>query len=157
MPRVLVLALALLLPAAVAFVPGRAPLAPRAARGRELEMIGLFNNKASGTKKGIVITVASKGQPPMEIQADGSGVNLRRALQSKGVEVYGIRGKLNNCGGGGVCGMCAVDVVEGMENLNPRSKNEELRLQGKPKTWRLSCSTKVTGPVTVVNKPGGAF
>ncbi|XP_020095334.1 photosynthetic NDH subunit of subcomplex B 3, chloroplastic-like [Ananas comosus] len=50
---------------------------------------------------------------------------------------------LSNCGGGGTCGTCIVEVVEGKEFLSPRTDKEKEILKKKPKTWRLACQTAV--------------
>ncbi len=62
-------------------------------------------------------------------------------------DVYTIKGKLTNCGGGGVCGQCTVKVLSGMENLTPPSKNEQKVLAEKKKGdgFRLGCAAKMTG------------
>jgi ferredoxin len=58
-----------------------------------------------------------------------------------------------NCGGYGQCGTCIVEIVEGMENLSPKTDFEQRRLQKKPESYRLACQTIVNGPVSVKTKP----
>uniref|UniRef100_A0A0R0FV95 2Fe-2S ferredoxin-type domain-containing protein n=1 Tax=Glycine max TaxID=3847 RepID=A0A0R0FV95_SOYBN len=53
---------------------------------------------------------------------------------------------LLNCGGGGTCGTCMVEVLEGKELLNPRTDKEKEILKKKPKNWRLACQTIVGKP-----------
>nr|GEW64542.1 photosynthetic NDH subunit of subcomplex B 3, chloroplastic [Tanacetum cinerariifolium] len=48
-----------------------------------------------------------------------------------------------NCGGGGSCGTCIVEVVEGQELLNERTNTELKYLKKKPESWRLACQTIV--------------
>ncbi|WP_035985902.1 2Fe-2S iron-sulfur cluster-binding protein [Leptolyngbya sp. KIOST-1] len=85
------------------------------------------------------------------IVADGS--NLRfKALENR-IDLYTFGGKLMNCGGYGQCGTCVVDVVEGGENLSPRTQVEERKLKKWPASCRLACQTTVQGPVSVVTKP----
>ncbi|MEQ8958780.1 MAG: 2Fe-2S iron-sulfur cluster-binding protein [Coleofasciculus sp. C2-GNP5-27] len=85
------------------------------------------------------------------IAADGA--NLReKALQNK-IDLYTFKGKLMNCGGYGQCGTCVVEVVEGMENLSPRTEVEQRKLKKKPESYRLACQTLVNGPVSVKTKP----
>lgn len=85
------------------------------------------------------------------IAADGA--NLReKALQNK-IDLYTFKGKLMNCGGYGQCGTCIVEVVEGMENLSPRTEVEQRKLKKKPESYRLACQTLVNGPVSVKTKP----
>jgi ferredoxin len=85
------------------------------------------------------------------IAADGA--NLReKALQNK-IDLYTLKGKLMNCGGYGQCGTCVVEVVEGMENLSPRTDAEQRKLKKKPESYRLACQALVNGPVSVKTKP----
>ncbi|EDX75192.1 hypothetical protein MC7420_2196 [Coleofasciculus chthonoplastes PCC 7420] len=85
------------------------------------------------------------------IAADGA--NLReKALQNK-IDLYTFKGKLMNCGGYGQCGTCIVEVVEGMENLSPRTEVEQRKLKKKPESYRLACQALVNGPVSVKTKP----
>ncbi|WP_448560667.1 2Fe-2S iron-sulfur cluster-binding protein [Trichothermofontia sp.] len=85
------------------------------------------------------------------IAADGA--NLRLQAVTNGVDLYTLTGKLMNCGGYGQCGTCIVEVVEGMENLSPRTEVEERKLKRKPASYRLACQTIVNGPVSVKTKP----
>ncbi|ACK66859.1 ferredoxin [Rippkaea orientalis PCC 8801] len=81
------------------------------------------------------------------------GANLReKALQNK-IDIYTFKGKLTNCGGYGQCGTCIVEIVEGMENLSPRTDFEQRVLKKKPDSYRLACQTLVNGPVKVKTKP----
>ncbi|MEQ8538053.1 MAG: 2Fe-2S iron-sulfur cluster-binding protein [Coleofasciculus sp. D1-CHI-01] len=85
------------------------------------------------------------------IAADGA--NLReKALQNK-IDLYTLKGKLMNCGGYGQCGTCIVEVVEGIENLSPRTDVEQRKLKKKPESYRLACQALVNGPVSVKTKP----
>ncbi|NMF82211.1 2Fe-2S iron-sulfur cluster-binding protein [Nodosilinea sp. P-1105] len=81
------------------------------------------------------------------------GANLRfKALENR-IDLYTFSGKLMNCGGYGQCGTCVVDVVDGHENLSPRTAVEERKLKKWPETCRLACQTTVHGPVTIATKP----
>ena len=81
------------------------------------------------------------------------GANLRqKALENK-IDIYTLKGKLTNCGGYGKCGTCVVEIVEGMENLSPRTDFEQKVLRKKPESFRLACQTLVNGPVSVKTKP----
>ncbi|NJK46916.1 (2Fe-2S)-binding protein [Candidatus Gracilibacteria bacterium] len=85
------------------------------------------------------------------IAADGA--NLReKALQNK-IDIYTFKGKLTNCGGYGQCGTCIVEIVEGEENLSPRTDFEQRKLKKKPDNYRLACQTLVNGPIKVKTKP----
>ncbi|MBW4621413.1 MAG: (2Fe-2S)-binding protein [Cyanosarcina radialis HA8281-LM2] len=81
------------------------------------------------------------------------GANLRQKALQNGIEIYNWTGKLTNCGGNGQCGTCIVEIVEGMENLSPKTDFEQRRLKKKPESYRLACQTLVNGPVKVKTKP----
>jgi ferredoxin len=85
------------------------------------------------------------------VAADGANLRLQ-ALQNK-IDIYTFMGKMRNCGGYGQCGTCIVEVVEGMENLSPRTPVETRKLKKKPQNYRLACQTLVNGPVSIVTKP----
>lgn len=85
------------------------------------------------------------------VAADGA--NLRMKALENGVDVYKFWGKMTNCGGYGQCGTCIVEVIEGMENLSPRTDVEKRKLKKKPDSYRLSCQVLVNGPVSVKTKP----
>ncbi|ERT06938.1 2Fe-2S iron-sulfur cluster binding domain protein [Lyngbya aestuarii BL J] len=85
------------------------------------------------------------------IAADGA--NLRIKALEKQIDLYTFMGKMMNCGGYGQCGTCIVEVVEGMENLSPRTDTEKRILKKKPESYRLACQTMVNGPVTIKTKP----
>jgi ferredoxin len=82
------------------------------------------------------------------------GANLRFKAVENNVDLYTFMGKMMSCGGYGQCGTCIVEVVEGMENLSPRTAVEDRKLKKKPDNYRLACQTMVNGPVSVVTKPG---
>jgi ferredoxin len=82
-----------------------------------------------------------------------NGANLRIKAIEHGVDLYTLRGKMMNCGGYGQCGTCMVEVVEGLENLSPRTPFEERKLKKKPINYRLACQCLVNGPVSVKTKP----
>ena len=85
------------------------------------------------------------------IAADGA--NLREKALQNDIDIYTFRGKMMNCGGYGQCGTCIVEIVEGMENLSPRTEVENRKLKKKPETYRLACQTLVNGPTSVKTKP----
>lgn len=85
------------------------------------------------------------------IAADGA--NLRFKALENNIDLYTFSGKLMNCGGYGQCGTCIVEVVEGMDNLSPRTEAEDRKLKKKPESYRLACQTLVHGPVTIRTKP----
>jgi ferredoxin len=85
------------------------------------------------------------------VAADGA--NLRLKALENSIDLYTFMGKMMNCGGYGQCGTCVVEIVEGMDNLSPRTPVEEQKLRKKPATYRLACQTLVNGPVSIVTKP----
>lgn len=85
------------------------------------------------------------------IAADGA--NLRIKALENGIDLYTTWGKMMNCGGYGQCGTCIVEIVEGMENLSPRTPVENKKLKKKPANYRLACQTLVNGSVSVITKP----
>jgi ferredoxin len=82
-----------------------------------------------------------------------NGANLRFKALENNIDIYTFMGKLTNCGGYGQCGTCVVEVVEGEENLSPRTEVENRKLKKKPDTYRLACQTLVNGPVSIKTKP----
>jgi ferredoxin len=80
------------------------------------------------------------------------GLNLRRVLLDNGVDVYGVKGKLTNCGGGGSCGTCAVRVTDN-DYWEQRPDFEALRLKKYDANARLSCNTIIEGDCTVEIEP----
>lgn len=87
-----------------------------------------------------------------EIEA-AVGANLRFKAQENDIDIYSFMAKLMQCGGYGQCGTCVVDIVEGANNLSPRTAAEEKMLRKRPSTCRLACQAMVQGPISVVTKP----
>jgi len=85
------------------------------------------------------------------VAADGA--NLREKALQNNIDIYKWRGKLINCGGNGQCATCVVEIVEGMENLSPKTDFETRKLKKKPENYRLACQTLVNGPISVNTKP----
>ncbi|CAJ1972136.1 unnamed protein product [Sphenostylis stenocarpa] len=99
----------------------------------------------------------SEGKNPVEKAKAKSGEKLlRNIMLDNKIELYATYGKLMNCGGGGSCGTCIVEIIEGKDLLNERT-NTELRYlkkacllfllksphKNKPESWRLACQTIV--------------
>ncbi|ALF54687.1 iron ABC transporter substrate-binding protein [Nostoc piscinale CENA21] len=82
-----------------------------------------------------------------------NGANLRLKAVENGIDLYTLFGKMTNCGGYGQCGTCVVEIVEGLENLSPRTEVEKRKFKKKPDNYRLACQALVHGPVSVVTKP----
>jgi ferredoxin len=81
------------------------------------------------------------------------GANLRFKALENGIDLYTFGGKMMNCGGYGQCGTCVVEIVEGMENLSPRTPVEDTKLRKRSDKCRLACQTMVHGVVSVATKP----
>jgi ferredoxin len=118
-----------------------ADVAPAAPPTIDLEILG--------PEVGDVVTTTSVG----------SGEKLlRNIILDNKLELYGLYGKVMNCGGGGSCGTCIVEILEGKELLNERTDAEYKYLKKKPEGWRLSCQTIVgdksnSGKVVVQRLP----
>jgi ferredoxin len=82
-----------------------------------------------------------------------NGANLRLKAMQNGIDIYTWYGKMTNCGGYGQCGTCIVEIVDGIENVSPRTEVENRKLKKKPANYRLACQTVVNGPISVVTKP----
>jgi len=79
-----------------------------------------------------------------------SGAILRTAVQATGAELYrGLKAKMSNCGGAGQCATCWVNVVDGMENLSPRTPAELRKGAKKPEGYRMSCQAIINGDVSI--------
>ncbi|KAL8216570.1 hypothetical protein R6Q57_023407 [Mikania cordata] len=84
------------------------------------------------------------GKYPVDRVSAASGEKVLRTIMADNkLELYGTYGKVMNCGGGGSCGTCIVEVVEGKELLNERTNTELKYLKKKPESWRLACQTIV--------------
>ncbi|KAJ4950755.1 hypothetical protein NE237_027587 [Protea cynaroides] len=80
------------------------------------------------------------GTPDVHIRSARGGQKLRDIMLDNNIDLYGPAAKpLFNCAGGGTCGTCIVEVVEGKEILSPRTDKENEILKKKPKNWRLAC------------------
>ncbi|GAB4842280.1 Photosynthetic NDH subunit of subcomplex B 3, chloroplastic, variant 2 [Ancistrocladus abbreviatus] len=84
------------------------------------------------------------GTPDVHLRTAKGGQKLRDIMLDSDMELYGPYARpLLNCGGGGTCGTCIVEVIEGKELLSPRTDKEKEKLKKKPKNWRLACQTTV--------------
>lgn len=64
------------------------------------------------------------------IAADGANLRIK-ALENQ-IDLYTFTGKMMNCGGYGQCGTCIVEIVEGIDNLPPRTEAESRILKKNP-------------------------
>ncbi|KAL9247352.1 hypothetical protein vseg_020793 [Gypsophila vaccaria] len=87
------------------------------------------------------------GTPDMHMRSATGGQKLRDIMLDNDIDLYGPYGRpLLNCGGGGTCGSCMVEVIEGKELLSRKTDTEKEHLKKKPKNWRLACQTTVGTP-----------
>ncbi|XP_023538465.1 photosynthetic NDH subunit of subcomplex B 3, chloroplastic-like [Cucurbita pepo subsp. pepo] len=101
----------------------------------------------------------SDGSLPVDTAKAISGEKLlRNIMLDNKIELYAPYGKLMNCGGGGSCGTCIVEIIDGKDLLNERTNTELRYLKKKPESWRLACQTIVgnkenSGKVVVQRLP----
>eukprot|EP00249_Psilotum_nudum_P016887 c26037_g1_i2 orf=111-680(+) len=101
----------------------------------------------------------SDGAPRLDTASAVSGEKLlRNIMLDNKIELYDLYGKVMNCGGGGSCGTCLVQILEGRNLLNERTDTEHRYLRKKPENWRLACQTIVgnkanSGKVVVQKLP----
>ncbi|GAB4854167.1 hypothetical protein Ancab_022752 [Ancistrocladus abbreviatus] len=101
----------------------------------------------------------SDGSYPVERAKAVSGEKLlRNIMLDNKIELYANYGKVMNCGGGGSCGTCIVEILDGKHLLNERTNTELRYLKKKPESWRLACQTIVgnkenSGKVVVQRMP----
>ncbi|CAA3014262.1 photosynthetic NDH subunit of subcomplex B 3, chloroplastic-like [Olea europaea subsp. europaea] len=99
------------------------------------------------------------GKPPVDRAKAISGEKLlRNIMLDNNIELYAAYGKVMNCGGGGSCGTCIVEIIDGKDLLNERTNTELRYLKKKPEPWRLACQTIVgnkenSGKVVVQRLP----
>ncbi|KAM0833688.1 hypothetical protein ACQ4PT_028562 [Festuca glaucescens] len=87
------------------------------------------------------------GTPDVHYRTACGGQKLRDIMLEGYIDLYGPYDKaLSNCSGGGECGTCMVEVVEGSEMLSPKNEVEKEKLRRKPKSWRLACQATVGKP-----------
>ncbi|XP_022729484.1 photosynthetic NDH subunit of subcomplex B 3, chloroplastic-like [Durio zibethinus] len=88
--------------------------------------------------------LGSDGSYPVDKAKAISGEKLlRNIMLDNKIELYAAYGKVMNCGGGGSCGTCIVEIVDGKDLLNERTNTELRYLKKKPDSWRLACQTIV--------------
>ncbi|XP_027332972.1 photosynthetic NDH subunit of subcomplex B 3, chloroplastic [Abrus precatorius] len=85
--------------------------------------------------------------PVDKVKAISGEKLLRNIMLDNKIELYATYGKVMNCGGGGSCGTCIVEITEGKDLLNERTNTELRYLKKKPESWRLACQTIVGNKV----------
>lgn len=81
------------------------------------------------------------------------GETLRDAIREHGVPLYTFINNIRNCNGGGQCGTCFVEILEGMDNLTPRTIAEQRLLKRRSVNCRLSCQALIYGNVSIRTQP----
>ncbi len=82
------------------------------------------------------------------------GENLREVALREGLELYGFKGKIGNCGGYGQCRTCTISIESGgSKSLSPTTQVESDLLKKSPKNWRLACQALVQGSAVVLTRP----
>ncbi len=95
----------------------------------------------------VPITVIQEGKDTITFDAK-VGDNLRMSLLQNNIDLYrGLKKKLGNCGGGGQCTFCAVDMVDS-QGWEPRSDYENQKISKWPNA-RLACLNNIQGPCTI--------
>lgn len=138
-----VVALLALVGASLAFFLPASPMPQQQTVARAkggVQMLNLFNAKkgaSAGSKKTFTITVQQKFYKDAELVVEGAGtpVNLRKELMKNKIDIYPLQGKIYNCGGGGQCGTCAIQVVKGAQNL--KCVHVYLFIAGEPANYNL--------------------
>ncbi|KAI3737392.1 hypothetical protein L2E82_27393 [Cichorium intybus] len=88
------------------------------------------------------------GKYPVDRASTVSGEKLLRMVMADNkLDLYGT---VMNCGGGGSCGTCIVEVAEGTQLLNERTNTELKYLKKKPASWRANEYDDYLGPGSVV-------
>lgn len=124
---------------------GRALTAPRAV----LLAGGARRSSAPVCRAAKEVTVATTfvsspdGAELARLDISGATV-LRTQMLANKIDLYTTWGNVANCGGGGNCGTCIVDVKAAPQDcLSPKNETENKKLRGKPATYRLACQTFV--------------
>ena len=89
----------------------------------------------------------------LEIQCN-PGENLRELVMRENLQLYGLKGKLGNCGGAGQCSTCFISVEGGNKDcLSALTSVEEEKLKNRPENWRLACQTLIKSSTVILTKP----
>jgi len=111
----------------------------------EIELPGTLDTDNVDTT--VMITVLQEGKDEAIFEAK-VGDNLRKTLLDNNIELYrGLKKKIGNCGGGGQCTFCAIDMVES-QGWAPRSDYENQKISKWPNA-RLACLTNIQGPCKI--------
>ena len=82
------------------------------------------------------------------------GETIREVALRERIELYGLKGKLGNCGGYGRCITCYVSIEGGEKDaLSPITELEQTMLRSRPMQWRLSCQACIHSSAIVLTRP----
>ncbi|KAL5559237.1 hypothetical protein UlMin_035448 [Ulmus minor] len=144
----------------VKFITGKKPISlSLAASSQSQEAIPAQSEKPEIELEFIGPKPGNDGSYPVEKAKATSGEKLlRNIMLDNKIELYATYGKVMNCGGGGSCGTCIVEIIDGKDLLNERTNTELRYLKKKPESWRLACQTIVgnkenSGKVAVQRLP----
>lgn len=89
------------------------------------------------------------------IEAD-IGDNLRRTLLDAGLSPYNGKAQYTNCRGNGLCGTCAVEIVDGDDGEPTGRELRRLKLppHSPDSGLRLSCQLSIEDDLVVRKYPG---
>lgn len=105
-----------------------------------------------GQQVTIIVQQPSETNKPEITLTAKVGDNLRKTLlANKEIELYrGLKKKLGNCGGGGQCGFCAVELEDNEGVWGDRSDYEATKIgKNGSEQCRLACMNNIVGPCTV--------
>ncbi|XP_062156917.1 photosynthetic NDH subunit of subcomplex B 3, chloroplastic isoform X2 [Alnus glutinosa] len=72
------------------------------------------------------------GTPDVHFRKACGGQKLRNIMLDSNIDLYGPYARpLLNCAGGGTCGTCMVEIIQGEELLSPRTDKEKEKLTKK--------------------------
>eukprot|EP00239_Pterosperma_sp_CCMP1384_P001627 CAMPEP_0197855710 /NCGR_PEP_ID=MMETSP1438-20131217/27111_1 /TAXON_ID=1461541 /ORGANISM="Pterosperma sp., Strain CCMP1384" /LENGTH=246 /DNA_ID=CAMNT_0043470911 /DNA_START=41 /DNA_END=784 /DNA_ORIENTATION=- len=118
---------------------------------------GRYTKAEASTANEEATSVTPQGVEPEAVEVEVEGKDgtatltiqpdmiLRAELLEAGQTIYDGWGTMMNCNGGGQCGLCMVEVLEGEAQLSGKTSAEERKLKKRPDTWRLACQTVVDG------------
>jgi len=102
------------------------------------------------------VTVYEDGMAPVKIRV-ADGANLRGCLVDNGFNVYADLRGLFHCSAQQLCGTCIIHILDGYENITPRTVNEKAVMERNPRNYRLSCNADIYGDCAVKVRPANVY
>ena len=90
--------------------------------------------------------------PTVKIKSTGEVFSLPHNAHLSDANELQLGGLVFGCRSG-ACGICAIEVLEGGENLSPRGESEEMFLEflgHQQASVRLACQCRLRGDITLV-------